>query len=230
MYRSDDGGRQWTEVTGGLPSEFGFPMVIHPHDPKTIYVIPHSAPDRRPAHAIDGQARGVAQPRPRRLMAAARRRAAARARVPGGAARDDGDRPFDQPGVYFGTSTGQVFGSTDEGENWTVIADYLPSIWSVEAAVVDAAANVVTVHLPRSLVTLFPDPPPRRYDASADTLGGLVDELDAGWPGMRDRLCEAGPRIREHINVFVDGERERDLGATLAEGADVHVIPAVAGG
>lgn len=89
---------------------------------------------------------------------------------------------------------------------------------------------MVTVHLPRSLVTLFSDPPPRRVDLASGTLGELVDELDARWPGMRDRLCEAGPRIREHINVFVDGERERDLRASLADGADVHVIPAVAGG
>lgn len=89
---------------------------------------------------------------------------------------------------------------------------------------------MVTVHLPRSLVTLFPDPPPRRVELASGTLGDLMTELDARWPGMRDRLCEAGPRIREHINVFVNGERERDLGAMLAEGADVHVIPAVAGG
>jgi molybdopterin converting factor small subunit len=45
-----------------------------------------------------------------------------------------------------------------------------------------------------------------------------------------DRLCEAGPRIREHINVFIDGERERNLAAPLPEGAEVHIIPAVAGG
>ena len=89
---------------------------------------------------------------------------------------------------------------------------------------------MVTVHLPRSLVTLFPEPPPRRVELASGTLGELVDELDARWPGMRDRLCEAGPRIREHINVFVNGERERDLGAVLTDGADVHVIPAVAGG
>ena len=89
---------------------------------------------------------------------------------------------------------------------------------------------MVTVHLPRSLVTLFPEPPPRHYEASASTLGALVDELDARWPGMRDRLIEPGPRIREHVNVFIDGERERDLRAPLAESADVHVIPAVAGG
>jgi molybdopterin synthase sulfur carrier subunit len=89
---------------------------------------------------------------------------------------------------------------------------------------------MATVHLPRSLVTLFPDPPPRRLDLSAGTLSELVGKLDEGWPGMRDRLCEAGPRIREHINVFVDGERERDLEATLPPGAEVHIIPAVAGG
>lgn len=89
---------------------------------------------------------------------------------------------------------------------------------------------MVTVHLPRSLVTLFPDPPPRRVELESGTLADLVTELDARWPGMRDRLCEPGPRIREHINVFVNGERERDLGAALADGADVHVIPAVAGG
>jgi molybdopterin converting factor small subunit len=89
---------------------------------------------------------------------------------------------------------------------------------------------VVTVHLPRSLVALFPDPPPRRYEASAGTLGALVDELDQRWPGMRDRLIEPGPRIREHVNVFINGERQRDLASPLDDGADVHVVPAVAGG
>jgi len=89
---------------------------------------------------------------------------------------------------------------------------------------------MATVHLPRSLVTLFPDPPPRRLDMSAATLTELVARLDEGWPGMRDRLCEAGPQIREHINVFVDGERVRDLGAQIPDTAVVHIIPAVAGG
>jgi molybdopterin converting factor small subunit len=89
---------------------------------------------------------------------------------------------------------------------------------------------MITVHLPRSLVTLFPDPPPRRVELASGTLAELVTELDARWPGMRDRLCEPGERIREHINVFVNGEREHDLATALADGADVHVIPAVAGG
>ena len=89
---------------------------------------------------------------------------------------------------------------------------------------------MATVHLPRSLVTLFTDPPPRHVDVDATSLAELVSRLDESWPGMRDRLCEPGPQIREHINVFIDGERERDLGATIAPSAVVHIIPAVAGG
>ena len=86
------------------------------------------------------------------------------------------------------------------------------------------------VYLPRSLVTLFADAPPRHLELDAATLGQLVSDLDARWPGIADRLLEPGPQIREHINVFIDGERERDLAAPLSDGSVVHVIPAVAGG
>ena len=89
---------------------------------------------------------------------------------------------------------------------------------------------MATVHLPRSLVTLFVDPPPRKLNLDAASLADLVGQLDAGWPGMRDRLLEAGPRLREHINVFINGERERDLAAQIPVDAEVHIIPAVAGG
>ncbi len=89
---------------------------------------------------------------------------------------------------------------------------------------------MATVHLPRSLVTLFTNPPPRRVELQAATLDELVGRLDEDWPGMRDRLCEAGPQIREHINVFIDGERERALDAVIGPTAVVHIIPAVAGG
>jgi len=89
---------------------------------------------------------------------------------------------------------------------------------------------MATVHLPRSLVTLFTNPPPRHLEVDVGSLGELVTRLDEGWPGMKDRLCTAGPEIREHINVFIDGERSRDLAAALPQGAVVHIIPAVAGG
>lgn len=89
---------------------------------------------------------------------------------------------------------------------------------------------MATVYLPRSLVALFLEPPPRHIQMASATLGQLVADLDAQWPGISDRLLEPGPQIREHINVFIDGERERDLGAPLSSGSVVHVIPAVAGG
>ena len=89
---------------------------------------------------------------------------------------------------------------------------------------------MATVHLPRSLVTLFTAPPPRHLQTTSTSLAGLVDDLDTRCPGMRDRLVEAGPRLREHINVFIDGERSRDLAAPLTDRSVVHVIPAVAGG
>jgi sulfur-carrier protein len=89
---------------------------------------------------------------------------------------------------------------------------------------------VATVYLPRSLVTLFREPPPRHLELGSGTLGQLVADLDASWPGIADRLLEPGPQIREHINVFIDGERERDLAAPLSSTSVVHVIPAVAGG
>ena len=87
---------------------------------------------------------------------------------------------------------------------------------------------MAVVMLPRSLAALFPDAP-RRLEVDAASVADLVRVLDGRWPGMWDRLCEPGPRIREHVNVFVDGQRV-DLEASLSVDSVVHVIPAVAGG
>ena len=87
---------------------------------------------------------------------------------------------------------------------------------------------MAVVHLPRSLIALFPEAP-RHLEVEAGDITALVRALDQRWPGMWDRLCEPGPRLREHINVFVDGERVM-LDARLEAGSTVHIIPAVAGG
>ncbi len=84
------------------------------------------------------------------------------------------------------------------------------------------------VVLPRSLVALFPGAE-RRTAVEAATVAEAIAALDARWPGIRDRLCAAGPTIREHINVFVDGE-PATLDTPLGPVATVHVIPAIAGG
>jgi len=90
------------------------------------------------------------------------------------------------------------------------------------------AAAPAVVHLPRSLVALFADAP-RRCDARGATVLELIDDLDARIPGLRNRLLDAGPTIRTHINVFVQGRRA-SLDTAVPAGADVHVIPAVSGG
>jgi uncharacterized protein YdeI (YjbR/CyaY-like superfamily)/molybdopterin converting factor small subunit len=84
------------------------------------------------------------------------------------------------------------------------------------------------VHIPRSLVALFPGVP-RYLEVEASSIEALIRVLDARHPGMWDRLCEPGPRIREHINVFVDGQRV-GIDARLVPGSVVHIIPAVSGG
>lgn len=84
------------------------------------------------------------------------------------------------------------------------------------------------VHLPRSLVSLFPGTA-RRMEASGATVGDLIADLDARVPGLRNRLVDAGPALRTHLNVFVAGQRAT-LDTPVPAGAEVHVIPAVSGG
>lgn len=136
VYRSDDGGRQWADITPGLPSQFGFPLVVHPHDPDTIYVIPLNGDDRG-RHMIDGSA-AVWRSRDRgstwQRLADGLPQSGAYLGVLREAMTADRLEPA---GIYFGTSTGQVFASADEGQTWTLAADYLPPIWSLEATVVE---------------------------------------------------------------------------------------------
>jgi molybdopterin converting factor small subunit len=84
------------------------------------------------------------------------------------------------------------------------------------------------VHLPRSLVALFPGTP-RRLEVAGATVAEVIAALDAQVPGMRNRLLDAGPTIRTHLNVFVAGQRAT-LATAVPAGAVVHVIPAVSGG
>lgn len=84
------------------------------------------------------------------------------------------------------------------------------------------------MHLPRSLASLFPGAP-RRLAASGATVAELIDDLECQVPGMANRLLDAGPIIRTHLNIYVAGERAV-LTSAVPPGCDVHVIPAVSGG
>lgn len=136
VYRSSDGGEQWEEVTEGLPSEFGFPMVAHPRDPNSAWVIPLNGADKG-RFMPDGSAAvwrtsdggsswtrlGDGLPQEDAYVGVLREAMAADS--------------LDPAGIYFGTSTGQLYASSDEGRTWDRIADNLPAIWSVEAAILD---------------------------------------------------------------------------------------------
>ena len=87
---------------------------------------------------------------------------------------------------------------------------------------------MATVYLPRSLLALFPGAG-RRQEVAGGSVEEVLAELDTSIPGLRDRLVEAGPRLRPHINVFVDGQ-PATLDTPVGPGATVHVIPAVSGG
>jgi molybdopterin synthase sulfur carrier subunit len=86
----------------------------------------------------------------------------------------------------------------------------------------------VTVNLPRSLVALFPAAD-RRMEAHGATVLEVIRDLDTRVPGLANRVLDAGPALRTHLNVFVDGE-QAGLDASVRPGARLHVIPAVSGG
>jgi len=135
MHRSDDCGHTWTEITEGLPTEFGFAAATHPHDRETFYVVPLDPGHGRTmpeGHASVWRTRDAGESW-NRLDQGLPAENAWVGVLREGMAIDT----YDSPGLYFGTSTGQVFASADEGDTWNEIASYLPGIASVEVAVLE---------------------------------------------------------------------------------------------
>ena len=134
VFRSDDGGGSWSPIGGGLPADFGFPIVAHPQRAGSAFVFPLLGDfDRTPPESRcrvfrtddAGETwRPLSQGLPQEGFQAAVMRDAMSA--------DDGD----PTGLYFGTRSGAVFASPDEGETWSAVAQHLPDVLSVRAAVV----------------------------------------------------------------------------------------------
>ena len=132
VYRSDDGGGTWLDIGEGLPSDFGFPIVVDPADPDSAYVIPLiGAEDRTPPDGAvrvwetrdagaSWQARGEGLPE--RAYLTILREAF------------DNSGEGDRLELYFGATSGEVFGSKDAGASWTQVADHLPPVYSVRTA------------------------------------------------------------------------------------------------
>ncbi|MCH7782935.1 exo-alpha-sialidase [candidate division KSB1 bacterium] len=115
VYRSDNSGVEWVDISEGLPARFGFPLVIHPHDPDTIYVIPEQAPEFR--CPVDGEF----------AVFRSKNRGEHWVRLDKGLPNKDAylniyrhamtTDDYDPCGIYVGTSTGQILYSRDEGDS-----------------------------------------------------------------------------------------------------------------
>jgi hypothetical protein len=130
VMRSDDGGDSWHEISGDLPSDFGFPIDVHAHEPDTVYVVPitsdslHYPPDGRLRVYRSRTGGGEWEPLTRGLpqehcYVNVLRDAMAVDRL-------------DECGVYVGTTGGQVYCSPDGGDTWTTVVRDLPAVLSVE--------------------------------------------------------------------------------------------------
>jgi photosystem II stability/assembly factor-like uncharacterized protein len=132
VYRSDDWGSSWTSIEDGLPGNFGFPVVAHPHRPGVAYVYPLVADVNR--FPPDGRARVYRTPDAGETWTALTEG------LPQEhgfltVVRDGMCTDLEEPaGVYFGTRSGEVFASPDEGDSWALMAAHLPDVFVVRAA------------------------------------------------------------------------------------------------
>ena len=141
FFRSDDGGRQWLDLSDGLPSRFGLVMGTHSRDPDTVYVVPE---DKALGTDVGGGVRYVTDARFRvyrsrnagadwePLTRGLPQRNAYLHVLREGMATDS----LDECGVYVGTTTGQIFCSRDDGDTWELMIDHLPPINSVDAGLI----------------------------------------------------------------------------------------------
>ncbi len=137
LYRSDDWGDSWQDIANGVPSDFGFAMQMHPHDPDTVYIVPLESDQFR--------CTPEAKLRVYRTTDAGASWEALGEGLPQSGAYETVLRDaltadsFDPAGVYFGTRSGKLFGSRDEGATWEEIADGLPPVVCVKAAIAGEA-------------------------------------------------------------------------------------------
>jgi photosystem II stability/assembly factor-like uncharacterized protein len=130
VLRSDDAGDQWTRISGNLPTDFGFAIDIHTHQPETVYVVPIKSDSEH--FPLDGQLR-VFRSRSGGNEWEPLTKGLPQQNCYVNVLRDAmAVDTLDDCGIYFGTTGGQVYCSPDSGDTWTAITHDLPPVLSVE--------------------------------------------------------------------------------------------------
>jgi serine/threonine protein kinase len=148
LYRSDNCAESWTDIANGVPSDFGFAVLMHPRNPDCVYIVPVESDEFR--CACEGRLRvyrsrnAGASWEP--LMRGLPQKGAYETVLRDAMAADS----LDPVGIYLGTRSGQLFGSRDEGRNWHKIVDGLPSIVCLRTAVVEDASASLKPALPKA--------------------------------------------------------------------------------
>lgn len=137
LYRSDDAAESWKDIAKGVPSDFGFAMAGHPHDPDTVYIVPIESDEYRctPEGKLRVYRSSNAGKSWEPLTRGLPQKNALETVLRDSLATDT----CDPAGVYFGTRSGRLYGSSDEGASWRLILEGLPPLVCVKAAVVGEA-------------------------------------------------------------------------------------------
>ena len=199
VMRSDNGGDSWTEVSGNLPTDFGFPIDVHAHEPETIYVVPIKSDSEH--FPLDGKLRVY------------RSRSGGNEWEPLTKGLPQSDcyvnvlreamavDSLDKCGVYFGTTGGQVYASADAGDSWTPIVRDLAGgavgrgANAYVAQPFRAASIMIRIELPAHLRHLARVPGEVTVDVQGRvTQRSVLDALEASYPVLRGT-------IRDHVTL-----------------------------
>jgi photosystem II stability/assembly factor-like uncharacterized protein/molybdopterin converting factor small subunit len=230
VMRSDDAGESWHEVSGNLPTDFGFPIDVHAHEPDTIYVVPitsdaeHFPPEgklrvyRSRTGGDEWEALTSGLPQEHCYVNVLRDAMAV--------------DTLDSCGVYFGTTGGQVYASADAGDSWAPIVRDLPAVLSVEA-------QTIRVVLPAHLRTLARVVGEVELDVTGQvTQRSVLDALEARYPALAGTIRDHDGGARRAFIRFFACEQDLShqppdtpLPEAVASGTEPYlIVGAMAGG
>ena len=232
VMRSDDAGDSWHEVSGNLPTDFGFAIDVHAHEPETVYVVPIKSDSEH--YPLDGKLRVYRSRTRRQRVGTAHEGPSAARLLRQRASRRDGGGLARSCGVYFGTTGGQVYASADAGDNWAPIVRDLPAVLSVEVQTIAMIRVVLPAHL-RTLAHV------ERRGAGGGrgppTQRAVLDALEARYPVLHGTIRDQVTQQRRAFVRFFACEEDLSheppdapLPEAVATGAEpFFVVGAMAG-